>query len=232
MKNYRKLWPAITSGCVCLFILITNGAMADESLVLWDTAGLAGNEISLTGTAQKSGISSALITRGSGLTTSTAAGSFSSAGWEGTESAPTTTEYIEFSVDLGSGSYDLSSLNMAIRASNTGPGTMGLYYNGDSFATAIQTTVVPTSLTDVIFDLSGLANITGVVQFRLIEFGNTQADLRDATASTGTFRVANNSSIGSISLTAVPESHEYAIAIAALLGIVVFIRQRKMATKL
>jgi hypothetical protein len=125
------------------------------------------------------------LARGAGLNATAAANSFSSAGWNGAA-----TDYYSFGFSLDADFFaDLDSLYIGTRSSNTGPGTLGLYWSGDGFSTALTTLSQPGSgFLNSIVDLSALPDLTGDVEFRLVQIGTTSAN-GGTTSNTGTFRV-------------------------------------------
>ncbi|MFA5982467.1 MAG: hypothetical protein WC782_00460 [Methylococcaceae bacterium] len=96
-----------------------------------------------------------------------------------------------FTVDSGF-SVNLDQLVIGTRSSNTDPGTLGLFYSGDSFATSLfNFTQAPGSnLVNSIIDLSALTDLTGAVEFRIFQIGNNAAN-GGSTSTNGTFRVAD-----------------------------------------
>jgi 2',3'-cyclic-nucleotide 2'-phosphodiesterase / 3'-nucleotidase / 5'-nucleotidase len=163
-------------------------AVGGTALVTWVTTGLAGNEASLNATSVAASITGAPIIRSAGIAASSAGGSLSSNGWDDVAG---TNEYFEFGFTVAGGSsVDLTALTITTRSSGTGPGTMGLYYNGDGYTTPLYTFTQPNAIDlDSVVDISALPDLSGTVTFRIREIGNTQADGSGATASGGTFRV-------------------------------------------
>ena len=166
------------------------------TVVSWNLTGAAGNEASIAGTSASPFVTALEMTRSAGIVATTAANSISSSGWN---TAPPVsgnpaddTEYFSFGFDVYAGtSLSLTSLLIGTRSSATGPGTIGLYYSGNSFSTPIATI---NQLAEVIvsrsIDLSSLPALTGPVEFRLIEIGNLNASgLGVATGSGGAFRI-------------------------------------------
>lgn len=163
------------------------------TVVSWNLTGAAGNEASIAGTSASPFVTALDITRGAGITASSAAGSLSSAGWESpvTANPADSTEYFSFGFNVQAGaSLSLTSLLIGTRSSNTGPGTIGLYYSGDLFSSPLFT--IPQSngaYVSSTINLSSLTGLTGPVEFRLIEIGNIQSDGTGNTESGGTFRI-------------------------------------------
>jgi hypothetical protein len=179
--------------CAALFtaaVLIATPLHA-ATLLQWDLLGAPGNQASTPASALAPNIGGVPITRGAGLTTSAAGNAFSSAGWEGSAAGAASTEFIELGFTVAPGfTVRLSEMYVGTRSSGTGPGRIGLFYNGDGYAAPLITFVQPdATFVNSIVDLSGLPALSGSVLFRFIEVGNTQAAGSAATASTGTFRL-------------------------------------------
>lgn len=168
-------------------VSIAAPAAADlMNLLNYNLTGAAGNE-ALWGGIGGSNVSPLDLVRGSGLTPAAAANSFTASGWTGQA-----TDYFSFGFIVDDEFIvDLASLSIGTRSSGTGPGTIGVYYSGDNFTTALGT-ITQGSGTNVntVIDLSSLTNLTGVVEFRLRAIGTNSAG-GGTTASTGTFRVTN-----------------------------------------
>lgn len=175
----------------CLAVLaavsVATPASADlMKLANYNLTGAAGNEALWGGTGD-SNVSSVNLVRGGGLVASAAANSFSASGWTGEA-----TDYFSFGFIVDDGFVaDLASLSIGTRSSGTGPGTVGVYYNGDNFTTAVGT-ITQGSGTNVntVIDLSGLTNLTGLVEFRVMAIGTNSAG-GGTTSSSGTLRLTN-----------------------------------------
>lgn len=155
-------------------------------LVNYNLTGAAGNE-ALWGGLGGTDVSPLDLVRGSGVTPSAAANSFAATGWTGEA-----TDYFSFGFIVDDGFIaDLASLSIGTRSSGTGPGTIGVYYSGDNFTTALGT-ITQGSGTNVntVIDLSSLTNLAGIVEFRLMAIGTNSAG-GGTTASGGSFRVTN-----------------------------------------
>lgn len=210
------------------------------TVVEWDLLGSPGNQATQAATSSATGITGGDIARGAGLGTSAATNAFSSAGWEGTDSGAAGNEYMSFGFSVAAGyELDLESLYIGTRSSGTAPGTLGLFWSGDNYATSLYTfTQNNTAYLNSVVDLSALSNLTGAVEFRLYEVGNTQADGSGATAGTGTFRLtayfSGNPSVfdrnmqftGTVAAP-VPEADSYALILAGLGLVGLLARRRK-----
>ena len=158
-------------------------AQALSTLAYWDTLGQPGNQVTSPG-AGSANVTASSIARGPGLTASAAANSFAASGWNAGE-------YFSLGFTVGSGyQVSLASLYIGTRSSNTGPGTMGLYYSGNGYSTALATfnQAPGSNFVNTIVDLSALTNLVGTVEFRIGMVAGAAAN-GGAVQSAGTFRV-------------------------------------------
>lgn len=106
---------------------------------------------------------------------------------------------------------------------------LGLFHNGDGFTASLFTfnqagTSGGTGDLHSAIDLGSLTGLTGNVEFRIYEIGNTQADGAGDTSSAGTFRLSDYFVAGAFdrsmqitgTVTAVPESQTVAMMLASL----------------
>jgi hypothetical protein len=161
---------------------------SSELAAEWDTTGKAGNEASIQGTGYKC-FTAGDLTRGAGLSGSSASNNFGSTGWSGTDAG----DYYEFSLSVAAGfKAELDELWIATRSSGTGPGTIGLYSSLDNFSTAIYSiTQGVANYVNSVIDLGINLDCGEAITFRLYEIGNTQADGSGDTVNTGTFRAGD-----------------------------------------
>ncbi|MCP5279941.1 MAG: PEP-CTERM sorting domain-containing protein [Thiobacillus sp.] len=225
-KQLNILCAALVAG------FLSAGANADM-LVDWDLSGMTGTEASRASFSAAAGITGLDLARGAGLAGNTGANSLNTKGWDGANGD----DYISFGFSVAQGlEVDLDSLVIGSKSSSTGPGTIGLFHNGDNFTTALTTFVQDgANYVNAIVDLSNLASLTGTVEFRLYEVGDTQADGVGATSSAGTFRVAEytdganftNLQINGAVAAPVPEPETYALMLAGLGLVGALARRRK-----
>ena len=173
---------AVSTGAL-LFSSASQAALVAQ----WDLTGQTGSQVSSTALVLASGITGGLMSRGAGLTSSAAANSFSSTGWNGQS-----TDYLSLTLNVAAGStLDLQTLSVGTRSSNTGLGSIGLFYSGDGFTTAITTITQPgTNFVNSAIDLTALADVTGALEFRFYQIGTTAAGGGTSTAA-GTFRLTD-----------------------------------------
>ena len=168
-------------------IVALGGAATAQTIASWNLSGATGDQGSTTGTNTPN-ITANALTRGPGLTGVAAANSMNASGWD------VAGRYFSFGFNVASGfSVNLKSLYIGTRSSGTGPGLIGLYYNGDGFTTALTTfnqagTPSGTGFLNTIVNLSSLTGLTGNVEFRLRAIGTGSA-AGGTTGSAGTFRV-------------------------------------------
>ena len=222
---------------------IATGANA-ITLAEWDTAGFSGTETSISQSASSiEGVTISNITLGSSIGSTSGGGGINTNGWSsssvGTTGA-TSGYYVGFSITVAS-DYELTldTLSLTGRSSNTGPGNLGVYYSGNSYATDMASfSQSGTSYTVHNLNLSTIVLSAGTYDFRIALVDGVSAN-GGAVAGGGTFRLMNPGSTGASSvgenpislsgtLQAVPEPGTYA-AIAGLmvLGLVVVRRRRR-----
>lgn len=169
---------------VCGVVAVASAANAGV-ITSYNLTGQPGTQASVAGTGTTN-VTAASLTRGAGLTGVSAANSMNASGW--TQGAD---DFFSFGFTVDSGfAVNLDKLYIGTRSSAQGPGTMGLFYSGDGFATALTTfnQAPGGNFINAIIDLSGLSGLTGSVEFRLMQIGTVAAN-GGSTSSGGTFRV-------------------------------------------
>ncbi|TGD72689.1 hypothetical protein E4634_14305 [Mangrovimicrobium sediminis] len=194
------------TGMLCAALVLCANSQA-ATIAAWSMDGQPGSQAGMAATDAAMGINAATLARGADLGAPGGSASFSSNGWGGSDSG----DYLSFSISVESGySLQLASLEIATRASNTGPGTLGLFYSLDGFSDPLDTFAQPGSdVVESLFDLSSLAVITGSIEFRIMEIGDTQADGSGSTSDAGTLRIVDRAAgatqfTGELQLQAVP----------------------------
>lgn len=207
-------------------------AASAQVITEWDFLGAPGNQPSQPAFSSAANVTGSAITRGAGLVASAAGSSISASGWENATQGAGATEYFSFGFTVAPGfSVDLAGLAIGTRSSNTGPGTLGLFYNGDGFTTNLFTfnQAPGSNFVNSLIDLSSLPALSGNVEFRIIEIGNNAA-AGGSTASAGTLRLTSYFENGQFNRTmqftgeVIPTPG--AIALAGLAGVVGLRRRR------
>ena len=163
-------------------------------ILAWETAGLNGDEASFAATTKHAGLASSSITRGAGIVGSAAADMFNSRSFNGASSAAGTraqaiadNEYFQFTVNASTGYLvSLSTLNINVRRSSTGPDNLEWQYSLNGFSTPGITigssfvfTTIPSTNNGVAqapINLSGIPALQNIpsgtmVTFRLYAWG-------------------------------------------------------------
>ena len=178
---------SVSGAAVVLGSRFSSSATHAALVAPWDLSGQPGTQVTSTALVLASGITGGLMARGAGLGPQTGSNSFNSAGWSSQN-----TDYLSLSLTVAAGSsLDLQTLSVGTRSSGFGPGSIGLFYSGDGFTTAITTIAQPgTSFVNSAIDLTALADVTGALEFRFYQIGTTAASGGTSTAA-GTFRLTD-----------------------------------------
>jgi hypothetical protein len=211
--------------------LLLAGSSHAALVAQWDMTGQLGTQATQSASTTDVNINTAVISRGAGITATAAGGSFNSTGW-----TFQTTDYVSLVFTVATG-YTVALTNFVVgtQSSGTGPGTMGLYYSGNAFGTALASlTQGSATLTNSSINLASLPILTaGTWEFRLYEIGTNSAG-GGTTAAGGTFRLANNATLGAVTfngtiapvISAVPVPASLPL-LAAGLGALAFIARRR-----
>jgi hypothetical protein len=174
-----------------LWVLAAAANVQGGTLAFWDNAGQTGNQAFTPGVGSAHIVAADMV-RGSGLGTPSAGNSLSSNNWSGVSAD----DYIEFGFAVEPGyEVSLGDLRIGTQSSASGPGLMGVYTSTDGFFAPVLTINQGPGGNRVnsIVSLSDLGRITGSFSVRLIQVGDAAANGGIATASTGSFRVADYS---------------------------------------
>lgn len=146
-----------------------------------------GNQASTPATFSAPNVSGLDMTRSANLNPTAAGNSISASGW-----TPDSNSYFSFGFEVDAGFVvNLDELIIATRASNTGPGDLGLFYSGDNFSTNLFTfTQTGTEFLNSTIDLSALTNLDGTVEFRISPISDRRADGQMGIGSGGTLRIS------------------------------------------
>lgn len=186
----KTTFRLITCWIVVLLVISCGADQATAGLIIeWDFSDNRGSPGSEPSIFSADHVSSIDFYRGAGLNANRGWRRFDTTGW-GSDSPD---DFIGFGVDIAPG-YQLQLDNLQIRTGTLllGPSTIGLYHSGDGFASPIYEIQQGTfRWIDSDFDLSGLGQLTGRVEFRLMEIGNQSVAAGIPTQDFGLFAVAN-----------------------------------------
>ncbi len=199
-----------------MFLLASVFAVASLSaqvIVSFNFNTALGNEPSYSADfIETSLVSSASISRGTGLTPASGAGSFNSSGF--TLAGLDLTDYYSITLTPKVGaSLSLSGVFFDGRRSSTGPTSWEVFSSFDGFASTLASGTMPNDAVTHSFavPLTGFEGITDTLEFRIHAFGSA--------SGAGTWRLDN---------ILVPEPHEWGmIAGIGLLGVAFIQRVRR-----
>lgn len=215
------------------FVVCYSASVSWGSIVLtFNLTGQPGDQASTAASFTNANATSVNLSRGSGVTSSAAGDSISSSGWT-TGSSVDLNDYYGFSIKANSGyTATINNLSFAERRSGTGIRNFEVRSSTDNFATFTSQSsfFVPGDTTDTrqhSITLTGLSNISSQISFRIYGYGSE--------AGAGTWRLANNSSTGGVTLdgsfTAVPEPTSLIAAMGMGLCGTWYARRRKKLAK-
>ena len=157
---------------------------ADASLVAgWNLAVAPNGAQTYAATAAASGVTGMTMTRGAGLyAVNATVGCFNGAGWN-----QQATDYLSFGFTVANGSsVNLSSLQIGTRSEGGAPGTLALRSSVDGFGSDLFIFDQASTTSNEwgpgagfifsVIDLSAMANLTGTVEFRIYQVGNSAAN--------------------------------------------------------
>ena len=204
-----------------LHFFLLSLCFARAQIVVFSFNGAAGNELTLAPDAQPTFATVDSMSRGSGLTASSSAGTFSSSAWT-TGSSPEVSDYYSFSITPIDGTLlTLSSLTLDERRSSTGIRDWSVRSSLDNFAADLSHFTVPDDANTRIDQATQLGSsfqsILAGLEFRIYGY--------NAESGAGTWRIDNVKLSGSYSFSAVPEPQEYALVVGA--GLFAFAVVRK-----
>ncbi len=214
-------------------------AVSSQGAVLaeWDTTGFTGTETSITFSGVPTGLSVTAITLGAGLGTGNGGGGINTNGWVAADLNGANGNYYGFSITVAA-SYEveLTSWELAVRSSNTGPRDFAVRYSGDTFDSNIDTfSTSGSAYRNAIVDLSSLGVLTeGTYEFRVGLTSNTSSNGTATVGTGGTHRIMNFDSTSSTAgtkpinlngtVTLIPEP---TAALLGGLGLLTLLRRRR-----
>ena len=208
---------------VLLFAFLWFAPLAARSqIVVFSFNGAAGSELTIAPDAQPTYATVSSMSRGTGLTASSSAGTFSSSGWT-TSSSPDAADYYSFSIAPNDGGQlSLSTLTLDERRSSTGIRDWSIRSSLDNFTADLSHFAVPDDANTRTGQATSLgASFEGLltgVEFRIYGYNSESS-------GSGTWRIDNVTLAGSYSFSAVPEPEEYALTVGA--GLFAFAVLRK-----
>ncbi|WP_165074901.1 PEP-CTERM sorting domain-containing protein [Paludisphaera rhizosphaerae] len=226
MSRTRRIW---TAAVVCLAAAFAPGRAWADPIVAYELLGQPGNQATFSPTTTATGVAGLDMTRGSGLTTTTAANTFTSTGWN---SLDPSIDYVQFGFNVDSGYVaSVDQFYIATRTSATGPGSVNVNISVDggaftTFATLTQTT---NDYVNTLLNLNLTVYSSLVIRF-VVNLSNPVAANGGAIGSGGTFRISDyydsstqvytaTSFTGSVTATAVPEPSSIVLLGLAPLGV-------------
>lgn len=234
VTNLQRLALWVLVGCVCSLGSISNGFAS--IVVSYDLTGQDGKQDFTAGVAA-AGIVADNLARGSGLNNSKSqTDTITAAQWSGQA-----TDYFSFGLTVDAATtVSLDTINIRTQSSDKGPGTLGLFYSTDGFATSSE---IGTSLFSQpgitpldssinlasIVPLQNLSNVT--VDFRIIQIGTGGAD-GGASNPSGGFSIANFGGSSATPFTisgtinAIPEVASPLVLMGVLAAAAIFRRRR------
>ncbi|MFN4079660.1 MAG: hypothetical protein ACK4NS_02070, partial [Saprospiraceae bacterium] len=176
-----------------LFLLAT---LAHGQVITWSLLGEPGNQVSTNSNFSAPNVGVGVLSRGPGVNPTAAANSINSNGWF-SSSAPTTlddaianNDYYQFTVPIGNCfAADITSIEIWMQSSNTGPNTATLRSSVDNFTANLGTQTMTNSTGLKTFN-ANLNNVTGTVTFRLYGYGNA---VSGTPGTGGTMRIGSTS---------------------------------------
>ena len=208
-------------------LAVTAGTASADVITSWTSFGQPGDQAATPVGTAAANVTGTAMTRGAGLGANAGGNSLNSNGWDTLDS----TDYVSFGFTVDAGySVNLDTLWMGTRSSNSGPGSLGVFYSVDGFASPVFTfTQSGTAYTNSIADVSALTGLTGSVEFRIYALDGTRADGNTGISSSGTFRVGDHNDGSNFSEFRFEGSVVPAPASAAMLGLggLVALRRRR-----
>jgi uncharacterized protein (TIGR03382 family) len=157
---------------------------ANASLVAgWNLALCPDGAQTYAATAAAGGVTGMTMTRGAGLyAVNATVGCFNGAGWN-----QEATDYLSFGFTVANGSsVNLSSLQIGTRSEGGAPGTLALRSSVDGFGSNLFIFDQASTTSNEwgpgagfifsVIDLRAMTNLTGTVEFRIYQVGNTAAN--------------------------------------------------------
>lgn len=203
------------------FIFLSHG-LYSQSIAEWDTTGLSGITPSVTASFEDPFLTAGNITRGSGVTATSASDAFSSSAWAATFDL---NDYYQFVLtpDVGY-TMNIDTFIFGYNRTATGPDEFELRSDLDGFVAAIDSfsQTGTTGFTQSISLGALFDNITSAITFRLYGYSSS--------SGAGTFRLQDPAA-GNIrfegTVSAIPEPSTYAMLVLGALCVGLALRRYK-----
>ncbi len=132
VTNLQRLALWVLVGCVCSMGSISNGFAS--IVVSYDLTGEPGNQVSTGGSAPGAGVGALALARGADLNGSGGTDTINSKNWSGEAG-----DYFSFGFTVDAvTTVDLDNIVIRTQSTKNGPGTLGLFYSTDGFATSTE----------------------------------------------------------------------------------------------
>lgn len=208
------------------------------AIVVYDFSGSSGSQAQSPASVFDAHVVALDVTRGSGLSAPSGANSFNSASWHDLSAS----DYVSFGFSVAPGyQAELSSLSFTSRSSASGPGALAVRSSIDGFASNLLSwNQTGSGETAVLVDLSGLGQVSGLAEFRVVSLSNVSAG-GGSVGSSGTWRIGTMTDVGTSNLltvdgqvlafSAVPEPASWALATLGMLGAAAAGARRRVGTR-
>lgn len=179
---------------LCLAVPPPAAAQTPVTLTTWDLTGEPGNQVVTLASHDAPHVQGSPLMRGSGVVPTAGLHSMSASGWHDLASD----DYFSLGFVVEPGyRVDLAELQIATRASNTGPANAQLRSSVDGFAAVLATLSNQASgATSVLIDLHALTGLTGAFELRLYAADATSVG-GGTVGSQGSMRITRYASAGS-----------------------------------
>lgn len=175
---------------IAALALLAGTTASADVITSYVNFGQPGNQASSPVGTVAANVTALPLTRGAGITPTSASNALSGSGWDTLDS----TDYITFGFQVAPGfAVNLDTLWFGSRSSNTGPANLAVFSSLDAFTAPVYSfNQSGTAFTNNIANLSALTGLTGIVEFRIFATSNLNAGGTGTIGSAGTFRVGDH----------------------------------------
>lgn len=158
-----------------VFLLVLFPYLSFGQILTFDFNGLAGNEATAASNSNDPNISASVISRGSGLTASNNGNRFNATNWAtgSIANAVSGNDYMEFTITpTGGCDFSITSIEVQMQRSSTGPSEIALRSSADAFATNLDAiyTITDNTSTQVFTFTFTQNNIAVATTYRIYMF--------------------------------------------------------------